>query len=76
MQARREDDIVCVYLGAIAPEVTVHAVVNGLAVRRKPSAPRIIPQAAPFRLLLEAHDFRDGLQGQAGGIREEEGFGS
>jgi len=47
------------FLGAVGPEVTVHAAVDRLAVFVQAGAPGVVPHAAPVGLLLEADQFRD-----------------
>src|SRR5690606_7678964 len=56
------------FLGAVGPQVAIHAAMYRLAMLVQTGAPRVVPQAAPVRLLLEADDFRDGLACLAGGF--------
>jgi len=47
------------FLGAVGPQVTVHAAVNGLAILVQSSSPGVVPETAPIVLFLEADNFGD-----------------
>jgi len=48
------------FLGAVGPQVAVHAAVHRLAVLVEAGAPGVVPHAAPVLLFFEAHQLRDG----------------
>src|SRR5262245_6597829 len=45
-------------LGTVRPQIAIHAAMYRLAIFIGSGAPRIVPQAAPIGLLLEADDLR------------------
>ncbi len=47
------------FLGAVGPEVAVHAAVHRLAIFVEAGPPRVVPEAAPVVLLFVADDLRD-----------------
>lgn len=48
------------FLGAVGPQVAVHAAVHRLAMLVEASAPGVVPHTAPIGLFFEAHDFGHG----------------
>ncbi|MNP43165.1 hypothetical protein D3C76_1369670 [compost metagenome] len=47
------------FLGAVRPQVAVHAAVHRFTVLVQAGAPGVVPHAAPVALLLEADQFGD-----------------
>jgi len=47
------------FFGAVGPQITVHAAVNGLAILIQSRPPGVIPEAAPIVLFLVADNFWD-----------------
>ncbi|MNH17802.1 hypothetical protein D3C79_774870 [compost metagenome] len=56
------------FLGAVGPQVAVHAAVHRLAMLVEAGAPGVVPHTAPVGLLFEAYDFGHGCALGMGGL--------
>jgi hypothetical protein len=56
-------------LGAVGPQIAVHAAMDRLAIFVEPGTPGVVPQSSPIALLLEADNLRD-VRPLAGGRLE------